>query len=187
MTEESKKTNEKNMKKEQLQEDKPVEAPPAENTIKEEKEKNAKKVERPKRTEAIVNAYNIPISTKHCMAISKFIKGKTIAQARKDLEDVLKFKKAVPMKGEIPHRKGKIMSGRYPQKSVKNFLVLLKSLEGNSQDINTPVIVEAIANIGERPYGRFGRVRKKRTHIYLKAIEKKLKEDKKKAKGAKKK
>lgn len=146
-----------------------------------------KKPEKPKKTEAFVNAYNIPISTKHSMAICKFIKGKTIAKAKADLESVVKMKKAVPMKGEIPHRKGDIMSGRYPQKATRNFLVLLKSLEGNSQDINVPIITEAISNIGERPYGRFGRVRKKRTHIYIKAVEKsKLKELNKKKKGKKK-
>jgi len=160
--------------------DKELEGPGQENKTKSEEKKVVKEI---KKEEAFVRAYNIPISTKHSSAISKFIKGKTIERARKDLEDVIKFKKAVPMKGEIPHRRGKIMSGRFPQKAVKNFLVLLKSLEGNAANINVPVIVESIANIGERPYGKFGRVRKKRTHIYIKVVEKsKLKEINKKPK-----
>ena len=103
-----------------------------------------------------------------------------------DLESVKKLKKAVPMKGEIPHRKGNIMSGRYPQKASRNFIVLLKSLSANANfnDMEEPIIVEAFANIGERPYGQFGRIRKKRSHIFIKAIEKNtLKNKHKKAKN----
>ena len=106
------------------------------------------------------------------MAMCDFIRNKKIDKAIEDLEQVMIFKKAIPMKGEIPHRKGKGMSsgsGRFPIKSVGNFLVLLKSLSGNAtyNSIEEPVIVEAVANIGVRPYGRFGRVRKKRTHVTL--------------------
>jgi large subunit ribosomal protein L22 len=142
---------------------------------KEVKSQEKKKVEKIKKFEATVSAYDIPISTKHSMAICKFIKGKNINNALKDLEQVLKLKKPIPMKGEIPHRKGKgISSGRYPIKSVKNFIVLLKSLSANStqNDINEPIISLAIANIASQPYGKAGRVRKKRTHILIKVIEK---------------
>ena len=84
-----------------------------------EKPKEEKKVTKPKvkRTEAIVNSYSVPISTKQSVAISKFIKFKTIENAIADLKQVVIKKKAVPMKGEIPHRKGKIMSGRFPKKA----------------------------------------------------------------------
>ena len=84
-------------------------------------------------------------------------------------------KKAVPMKGEIPHRKGKMMSGRYPKKASENFIKLLKSLEANARnhDVDEPVIVEAIANKAQRPYSRFGRWQKKRTHVMIKARERK--------------
>lgn len=138
----------------------------------EEKKGVIKPKEKPKKTEAIVNATNIPISTKHSMAICDFIRKKKIDKAVEDLEQVMIFKRAIPMKGEIPHRKGKGMSsgsGRFPIKSVENFLVLLKSLSGNAthNSIEEPVIVEAVANLGSRPYGRFGRVRKKRTHVKL--------------------
>jgi len=132
------------------------------------KEKNKKKKE-----EAIVKARDIPISTKKSAAVCRFIVGKQIGKAIIDLEQVALFKKAIPMKGEIPHRKGKIKSGAYPQKVVKNFVILLKSLSANSADIENPIIVEAIANMGSRPFGRFGRFRKKRTHILIRAVEKK--------------
>ncbi len=78
------------------------------------------------------------------------------------------------MKGEIPHRKGKgMMSGRFPRKAAQNFIKLLKSLSANAtyNGLEEPVISEAITNIGARPYGKFGWVRKKRTHVKLKAVE----------------
>ena len=115
-------------------------------------------------------AQNIPISTKHSAAICRFIKNKKIDSAISDLEAVLKFKKVVPMRGEIPHRHGKgMMSGRFPKKASENFIKLLKSLKANSNynGLENPIIIGAVANIGERPFGRFGAVRKKRTHIKL--------------------
>ena len=141
---------------------------------KEEKLKDEKKKtqEKRKKTEAIVMVKNIPISTKHSAAICKFIKNKKIDGAINDLEAVLKFKKVVPMRGEIPHRHGKgMMSGRFPKKASENFIKLLKSLKANSNynGLEDPIIVEAVANIGERPFGRFGAVRKKRTHIKIAA------------------
>ena len=89
---------------------------------KEEKKIEKKHVEKPKKSFAEVNAYNLPISTKTAMYISKFIKGKTIPSAIMDLELVIAKKKPVPYKGEIPHRKGKIMSGRVPKKTPFEFL-----------------------------------------------------------------
>ena len=128
-----------------------------------------------KKTEAIVNVINLPISTKHSIAICRFIKNKKIENAIAELEQVLSFKKAVPIKGEIPHRKGKgMMSGRYPKKATEYFIKLLKALSANANTngLDNPVIVEAIANIASRPFGKFGRVRKKRTHVKIKVIEK---------------
>jgi len=143
--------------------------------IEEKKIEKKPKVEKPKKTETVVNAQNLSISTKDSIAICRFIKKKKIEDAIVDLEQVLKFKKAIPMKGEIPHRKGKgMMSGRFPKNAVQNFIKLLKNLLANAtyNGLEDPVIAGAIANIGVRPYGRFG-VRKKRTHVKLKAIEKK--------------
>lgn len=170
-------------KKEKISQDQTKQKKP-ETEIKETKEKSKiepKKKEKPKKTEAVVNSFNLPISTKDCIAICKFIKRKTITDALSDLEQVLRLKKAIPMKGEIPHRKGKgMMSGRYATKAVGNFIKLLKSLlaNTNSNGLENPVIVEAVANIGSRPFGKFGRVRKKRTHVKIKAKEQKEKGEK---------
>ena len=147
-----------------------------EEKVKEEKKEKKPVQEKPKKTEAVVNAHNLPISTKYSAAICKFIKNKKIEHAIADLEQVLVLKKAVPMKGEIPHRKGKgMMSGRFPKKATENFIKLLKSLlaNANHNSLENPILVEAIANIGARPYGKFGRVRKKRTHVKIKVKEKK--------------
>jgi len=126
-----------------------------------------------KKTSAFVNISSIPISTKHSIAICKFIKGKKIEGAIDDLEKVVLLKKAVPMKGEIPHRKG-MMSGRYPKKAAGHFIKLLKGLSANANvnGLEAPVISEAIANLASRPYSKFGRVRRKRTHIKITATTK---------------
>jgi ribosomal protein L22 len=136
--------------------------------------------EKPKKTEAVAKGINLPISAKKSAGVCRFIKNKTIEKALDDLNDVLKHKKSVPIKGEIPHRKGpgKIASGSggYPKKTVEHFIKLLKNLSANANvnGLENPVIVKAVANIAFRPYGRFGAVRKKRTHIEIKVMEKNL-------------
>lgn len=139
-----------------------------------EKKTDVKKI---KKIEAVVNSFSLPISTKISCAICKFIKGKKIDKAIEDLNEVIHEKKAVPMKGEIPHRKGKgIMSGRFPGKAATYFITLLKALKGNSNanELENPRISEAIANLASRPFGKQGKVRKKRTHVMIKVMEKKL-------------
>ncbi len=148
--------------------------------VKEEKKPEQKKPiqskPKVKRNYAVVNAKSVPISAKHSIAICKFIKNKNIEKVIKSLGEVLLKKKAIPMRGEIPHRKGKMMSGRFPQKAVGHFIKLLNSLEANANinELNEPVIVEAISNLAQRPYGRFGKTKKKRTHITIKCMEKKI-------------
>jgi ribosomal protein L22 len=138
----------------------------------EEKKKIIKKV---KKEEVSVNGENLHISSKKAFAICKFIKGKTIEKALNDLQNVLDKKIAVPMKGEIPHKKSVkgIASGggRYPLVATKEFMRLLKNLQGNANnnEVEEPIIVEAIANFGDRPLGRFGRWQRKRTHVTIKA------------------
>jgi len=110
------------------------------------------------------------MSTKKAMGICKFIKGKTIPNAIADLEQVAVLKRVVPMKGEYGHKKGRgISSGKFPVNASKIFINLLKSLAGNANvsGLEEPIIFEAVANIAPRPYGKFGSVRKKRTHVKL--------------------
>jgi len=99
----------------------------------------------------------------------------------------VKFKRAVPMKGEIPHRKGKIMSGRYPIKACTHFIKLLKQLTANAM-VNELELektrIECKANKASRPYRRFGRTKFKRSHVTLK-VKVNKKKTKKKTKGKK--
>lgn len=160
-----------------------VEKKEAKPEIKEEKKKQTPKI---KKDKVFVRGVSLPISTKYSAAICRFIKGKRVADAISDLNQVLEKKKAVPMKGEIPHRKGKgMMSGRYPKKATEYFIRLLKSLSTDSNGLDDPVIVEAIANLASRPYGRFGSIKRKRTHVKIIAKEKKLISKNKKSKGNK--
>ena len=100
-----------------------------------------------KKNIAIVTDENIPVSTKDCMAIGKFIRGKKIDVAIKELEEVVKIRRAVPMRGEIPHRHGDMMSGRYPKKAAENFIRLLKSLNANAtyNGMENPIIFEIVS------------------------------------------
>ena len=160
MEEETKKAEETKGKTEEKSESK-----------KEQVKETPKIVKKPK-TEAVVNSFNAHLSTKTSGAVCRFIMGKSIDQAVIDLREVVRGKKVVPMRGEIPHRKGKgIMAGRYPKNVAEHFITLLKTLSGNAQvnNLEEPVIVEAFANIGQRPYGRFGAVRRKRSHIKITA------------------
>ncbi|MFH1365348.1 MAG: uL22 family ribosomal protein [archaeon] len=131
-----------------------------------------KKIEKPKKYEASVRATGAPISTRHSVALCNFIKRKKIEKAIEGLEEVFAKRKALPMKGEFAHKKG-MMSGKYPQNSTQYFIKLLKSLQANANanDIKDPVITEAIANLAPRPRGRFGRYKRKRTHISITAKE----------------
>lgn len=139
-----------------------------------------------KRDEAIANGISVPISTKDAIAICNFIKRKSIDKAIVDLEEVLSFKRAIPMVGEIPHRKGKgMMSGRYPINAVEHFIRILKTLKANSNvnGVEEPIIIEAVPNKASRPFGRFGAIRRKRTHLKIRVMEKnKLKNKKHKEK-----
>ena len=160
----------------------------------EDKKETAEKVERPKKekpkikkTEAIVNVKNIPISTKYSIEMCRFIKNKKIENAIYDLEQVYVKKKAIPMRGEYGHKKGKGMGGgKYPKKASKYFIILLKSLSANAiaNGLENPYISEAIANSGPKQMAKFGKWQRKRTHIKIIAKEKKVK--KKLEKGVKK-
>ncbi len=164
------------VKTEEKKETKPVEEKIEDKKPNETKteEKPAKPQKKVKKDLVVVNARSVPVSTKYAIAICRFIKNKTPDKAVEELEQVVVLKKSIPMRGEIPHRKGPSKagsgSGRFPQKAAKEFINLVKSLKSNAEnhDLEEPVIVEAIANFAHRPWGRGGKL-KKRTHIALKA------------------
>ena len=130
-----------------------------------------------KKNETSINIENLKVSTKVAISICKFMLNKKIEKEIKEIEEVTKMRRAIPMKGEYAHRKGKMMSGKYPVNAAKEFLILLKSLQRNAthHEIDNPIITEAIANKGSTVYASSGRTRK-RTHIRIVLSEKKLKQ-----------
>lgn len=167
---EAKQKTEKKEIMEDKKEDKEIE------TKKDKKEdKEIGKKPKIKKEFAIALGKNLHISKKQGMYICKFIKGKRIDKAMEDLGDVKLYKKAVPFKGEIPHRKGKgMMSGRYPIKAAEIFVNVLKSLKGNSIvngfELENTVISNASASWAARP-ARKGNRRAKRTNVILESRE----------------
>ena len=93
----------------------------------------------------------------------------------KQLEEVTRFKRAIPMIGEIPHRSEPgMMSGRYPIKACKEIIQVLKGLKGNvivnQMDLEKTRITIASASWASRPHMKGG-ARFKRTNVNLVAKE----------------
>ncbi len=91
------------------------------------------------------------------------------------MSKVIKKKMAVPITGEIPHRKG-MMSGRYPMKASKYFIRIIRDVVANANvkgmNINN-LVLHGISNKGTTTYhyGRRGG-RSKRTNLTIIAMEK---------------
>ncbi len=126
-----------------------------------------------KKYSALAQGRSLPISKKHSMYLCTYVKNKSLDDAIHQLEDVRKLKRAIPFKGEIPHRKG-IMSGRYPVKAARYMINILKALKGNALtnglDIKKTRISQASSHWASRPLRSGGR-RAKRTNVLLIARE----------------
>jgi len=106
---------------------------------------------------ASASALNLPISTKHSIEISRYLRYKTTAFAKNFLENVIALKKAVPFRRfnrDMGHKAG-MAAGRFPQKAAKEFLRLIKSVEANAQfkGLNTSnlKIIRILANKASVP------------------------------------
>lgn len=79
----------------------------------------------------------LPISPKHAREICKAIKGMSLEDAKKYLEDVITKKRAIPFKrynSSVGHRKGKGFGpGRYPKKSAQAILKTINHAEANAE------------------------------------------------------
>ncbi len=147
------------------------------------KKENVAQKPKVKKDKAVARGDSLHISKRHGMYICSFIKGKSIDSAIENLEKVILLKKAVPFKGEIPHRKGKgMMSGRYPVSAAKIFIPMLKSLKGNvvvnGMDLSKTIISSASTHLAPRPARRGGEYGK-RAHVILEAREAKSNKEKK--------
>jgi large subunit ribosomal protein L22 len=77
------------------------------------------------------------ISLKHSKAISKAIKGRTVAEAEAYLDDVIEGEQSVPFKQHnsgVGHRSDidGWDAGRFPEKASKDFLKLLTNAKNNA-------------------------------------------------------
>lgn len=87
------------------------------------------------------------VSPKYVKEICRELKGKKLISAKDFLEDVIKMKKALPLKSHmkgVAHRRGlgKAYAGRYPKKAAQLVLSLLKSAEANA--VNKGLELEAL-------------------------------------------
>lgn len=121
---------------------------------------------------------NLPISTKQSIEISRHLRYKNTAFAKKFLGEVALLKKAVPFRRftqDTGHKAG-MASGRYPQKAAKEFLRLIKSVEANAhaRGLNTAQlkIVKLLANKASIPMsGGRSQHGTKRTHLEVVVME----------------
>lgn len=134
---------------------------------------------------------DLSISTKVAIEVSSFLRNKKLSRAKDALNNVLKFKEAIPYKrftDGVGHRPGKLAAGRYPQKAATAILALLESVEANAQGkgLNTSnlVIIHICAHQAHQPMhqGRQRRRSFKRTHVEVVVKEGEKKQDAKQTK-----
>ena len=101
---------------------------------------------------ASAKAVGVPVSTKHSIEISKFLRYKPVSFAKAYLNEVIDLKKAIPFKTfnrDRGHKAG-MAAGRFPEKAAKEFLKLLNSAESNAQfkglNVSNLKIVKLLAN-----------------------------------------
>jgi large subunit ribosomal protein L22 len=96
------------------------------------------------------------ISHKHAREIAVAIKGLSIEKARDYLQAVINKERAIAFgryKNQVGHRSDPgMMSGRYPQKSAKEFIKVLDNLESNAEykgmDLDRLKIINATVHKG---------------------------------------
>jgi len=133
-----------------------------------------------KETMAKIAGRSLSISTKQAIEICNFVRNKNIQKMKMFLEGVIKKEKIVPFtrfnKG-IGHKPG-IGPGRYPIKTAKGILMLLKSVESSAQfkGLNTSNLIighiKADKASNTWHYGRKRRRKMKRTNIEIILVEK---------------
>lgn len=101
----------------------------------------------------------VDVSPKAATEVCAFIRGKTLQEAKRLLNDVIAKKCCVPFrkyKKDLGHKSGlvKFYAGRYPVKAAKEVLSALENLEANAEfkgfDTDNLVIVHAAAHRGRK-------------------------------------
>jgi len=121
----------------------------------------------------------LPISTKHAIEISTYLRGKSLKRAKMILAKLLRKEDAIPFKQfkrDVGHKPG-IATGRYPVKAGTYVLELINSAASNASAKGLSEADLYIAHIcaqrGQRSFrgGRKGRVQNKNTHIEVILVE----------------
>jgi large subunit ribosomal protein L22 len=129
---------------------------------------------------------SLPISKKHAIELARFIRYKELNTAKAMLKKVMLKKLPVPFRRftEVPHKKGRLASGRYPIKAAEEFLEMLESVEANAQfkGLNTSNLFIVHLCVHDAPkqrhYGRRGRLMK-RAHLEIIVKERQAKKEEK--------
>lgn len=127
---------------------------------------------------AKASAHSLPVSTKHCIELCRYLKYRPTLQAKKLLEEVIALRRAVPFQRfnqDMGHKAG-MSAGRFPQKAARQLLKLVKSVEANAQfkGLNTSrlKIIKLLANQASIPLtGGRHRTATKRTHLEIEVME----------------
>ena len=132
---------------------------------------------------AKASAREVKVSHKHAREVCRAVKGKTLANAKQYLRDVIDKKKAIPFtryNKKAGHRHGlvKAFSGRYPVKAAAQTLKLIQAAEANAEnkglDVDNLRILHAAAYPGAkikrftpRAHGRASPKYQTLTHIEI--------------------
>ena len=133
---------------------------------------------------ATAKGENLGLSRKFAVEVATFIRGKSLADAKKKMQDVMTLKVAVPFRKyhmDLGHKPGPMGPGRFPTKVAKEMLRLLNSAEMNALnkglDIDSLYVARVVANKGNTQMkpGRHRGRKAKRTHIEITLAEKEKK------------
>ncbi|HLC81213.1 MAG TPA: 50S ribosomal protein L22 [Candidatus Nanoarchaeia archaeon] len=121
---------------------------------------------------------DISVSFKHSVEISRAIRYKNTAAAKKILQDTIEMKRAIPFrkyKQNVAHKRT-MAAGRYPEKAARAFLRLINSVEANAQSkgLNTAnlKITVMMANLASIPVtGKRFRTSTKRANLEIEVKE----------------
>lgn len=117
----------------------------------------------------------IPVSFKQSYNLANHLRGKSVAMAKKIMEDAIAMRAPIPLtkyNKETGHKHG-MAAGRYLVSTCTEILKLLKSAESNAQfkglSAANLVVKHIAAQDGPRTprYGRQGRRKSKRAHVEI--------------------
>jgi large subunit ribosomal protein L22 len=131
----------------------------------------------------------IPVSYKQSYEVAKHLRGKSLAQAKRILEDAIALRRAIPItrfNTDTGHKAG-MAAGRYCVNTCTHILKLIKTAESNAQHKGLSaanlVVRHIAAQRGPKSfhYGRQRRRQFKRAHVEIVLREEKSAQPEKKA------